>query len=336
MRFFAAILLLIVVCVGCGQRTEPRGQEPVRVSFLEDESTLDAMAKLLMSAGCQEDGVFCFVKAVKAYNSGRLQLDLSKFPDAIQGVFSFQSITQLVAALPHKLRDMPHGFELNCFDAVFLLTEGQLKSGLKPDDIFGVSISPKLNTNNEWILLPTATARDAFMWSCPLWYLSASNPFMPKSGSDSRMNVVAALYGYYVLPSSTSITNVVESVLQTLRANWTRQRITFPTTCEVVLCHELQADRRNLLTLHAGLLFKLDGGYTFVEKDSGAGPFVRLDFQVEDELLPWLASKFERRYGNRFFVTFNDGKIEELEVTVPLAVGIKTTSFESNQPAQPK
>lgn len=322
-----------MACAGCGRSTEPTGHEPIHVSFLDNESVLDSTAKFLKHSGCNEDGVFSFVKAVKAYNSTPLQVDLSGFPHAVQGVFTFQSVTQLVGALHHKLRDTPHAFEINCYDTVFDLTEGQFKSALKPDDVFGLSLAPALVTNGQWSCFPTATARDAFMWSCPLWYLNASNPFIPKSSANSRMNVIAALYGYYVLPLSTRNTELPHAVLETLRANWERQRITFPTASEVVLCHGVDLTRHAALTLHAGLLFRRERGYTYVEKDSGSGPFVRLDFETERALLPWLASKVDRydEGPQEFFATFNNTRIVELNVSASSAAVLS----QANQPMQP-
>ena len=112
-----------MVSAGCGRRTHSTGQEGVRLSFLDNDAVLDSTAKFLKRGGCNEDGVFSFVKAVKAYNSTPLQVDLNGFPHAAQGVITFQSVTQLVGALHHKLRDTPHAFEINCYDTVFDLTE---------------------------------------------------------------------------------------------------------------------------------------------------------------------------------------------------------------------
>ena len=171
------------------------------------------------------------------------------------------------------------------------------------------------------------------MWSCPLWYLNASNPFIPKSSPNSRMNVIAALDGYYVLPLSTRNTELPHALLETLRANWDRQRITFPTGSEVVLCHAVDLARHAALTLHAGLLFRREGSYTYVEKDSGSGPFVRLDFETERALLPWLASKVDRydEGPQEFFATFNNTRIVELNVAVTSAAVLS----QANQPKQP-
>ncbi len=61
---------------------------------------------------------------------------------------------------------------------------------------------------------------------------------------------------------------------------------------------------------------------------------MRLDFQTERALLPWLASKFDRCDGEgpqEFFVTFNNNRIVELNVPVSSA----TVLSQANQPMQP-
>ena len=65
------------------------------------------------------------------------------------------------------------------------------------------------------------------------------------------------------------------------------------------------------------MLFPNNGHYTYLEKDSGRGPFVRVDSGAKADLLPWLAgkcSKCETGGNARFFVTFSDRSIEELTV----------------------
>jgi hypothetical protein len=291
--------------------------EAIRISFLNESQALDSTVKFLKDSGCRGDAAAAFRRAVERYNSVPLELDLRKFPSASNGFYSFQSSTQILAALPHNLRETPHAWELNCYDAVIIVAAGQLRSRLGPDDIFGLSLSPQVGTNGEWMIQPTATARDAFTWSVPLWYAAASADFFPRSEQDARVNLVAALYGWYWLPSATDDGNLGEKVMETLRAAWKRQAIEFPSNCEVVLCHEVHVKQRTFGTVHAGLLFATNGGYTYLEKDSGCGPFVRLDFEARAELLLWLAGKPDKPHGKepaRFFATFNDTKLEELVV----------------------
>jgi hypothetical protein len=317
------------------------GQETIHVSFLDTGAPLASTIKFLTSHGCKADAVASFAEAVNQYNSVPLTFELSKFPRGVDGVFTFQSVTQLVAALPGKLRDTPHTFELNCFDAVLVLTAGQLRSELGPDDVFGVSLAPKMmDTNAHGAFSPVATARDAFNFSYPTWYQDWTKPYIPGSAVSSRMNLTVALYGFYVLPQSTEKANLAGKVLDTLIVNWRRQGIMFPTTCEVVLCHLVNVPHHIISTFHAGLLFRRAGGYTYLEKDSGCGPFVRLDFEAEGTLLPWLATKADRpldpEWQNDFYATFNDTRIEKLNVVGKPDARMKPQLHAPNRPAEPQ
>lgn len=317
MRAFVSLLIVVVAFSACGCRRESPHQEAIHISFLQEVEPLASTITFLQEHGCPKDSLACFAQAVKRYNEVPLSFDLSRFPPAVGGGFTFGSVNELIAALPMKLRETRHPFEFNCYDTVILLAAGELRSVRLPDDIFGVSLAPSMGTNGQLTLVAVSTARDAFSWSYPSWYQTASQSFIPESILNSRINLGAALYGYYILPSSIQSTNLAPNVLQTLRSNWSRQGVLFPRNASVVLCHEVHSTRHSIATFHAGLLFKRAGGYTYIEKDSGCGPFVRLDFAERSVLLPWLASKADRRDmdgPSNFFVTFNDGEIQELSV----------------------
>ncbi|NOS70137.1 MAG: DUF4300 family protein [Verrucomicrobia bacterium] len=291
--------------------------ETIRISFLNDSGVLKETTELLKKSGCRNDGVAAFRKAVERYYSIPFELDLSKFPQVQHGFYSFQSSTQILALLPHALRLTPHPWEFNCFDTVIVASAGQLQVSLSPNDISGVFLAPQMTTNFALLNLPVATARDAFDFSVPAWYREVSQGFIPKSMIDARINLIAALYGNYVLPASTTEDKLNDAVLSTLRVNWKRQAITFPAKFEVISCHAVHLPSHQFTTLHAGLLFTLSKGYSYLEKDSGNGPFVRLDFDNKSDLVAWLSSKFDRQEneGGRYrFATFNDTKIEALRL----------------------
>ena len=92
--------------------------------------------------------------------------------------------------------------------------------------------------------------------------------------------------------------------------------MTFPQRFEVVLCHEAKLPQPFFLTDHAGLLYpRSGGGYTYIEKAGGLGPFVRLDLDSKEGLLIWLAAAF-RGIGQpespRRFVTFSANELRPL------------------------
>jgi len=287
----------------------------VRLSFLNNDGDFQEMAQLLRTNGCREDGIAAFQKAVKQYYASGFNLDLHKFPQTQHGVYSFLSTTQLLAALPHPLRLIEHQWDFNCFDTVIVASSGQLMAGSHPDDISGVFLAPAITTNYSRINLPAATARDAFNFSVPSW--NRDLEIFPPSFADRRISLTAALFSNYLLPISTSEEKLNNTFLKTVQASWKRQAIAFPSKFEIVLCHTVWLPQQQCSTMHAGLLFTHQKGYTYLEKDSGNGPFVRLELESRTDLIDWLSSKVDRQKkdgGAYFLATFNDTKIERLHL----------------------
>ena len=289
--------------------------ETVRLSFLNGEQALNETTQLLSTNGCRATGITAFQKAVKQYYATGFNLNLSKFPPAQSEIYSFQSTTQLLATLPHPLRLTEHAWDFNCYDTVIVASDGQLLVGSQPDDIAGIFLAPAITTNYSRINLPVATARDAFNFSVPAW--SRVLEIIPPALADRRVSLTAALYSNYLLPVSTSEENLNRRFLQTVQASWKRQAITFPSSFEIVLCHTVWLPQQQCGTIHAGLLFTHQDGFTYLEKDSGNGPFVRLELKSKADLIEWLSSKIDRQKrdsGAYFLATFNDTRVERLRL----------------------
>jgi hypothetical protein len=286
---------------------------PVRVSFLQDDTALRETLAFLRQAGCEDNSVGAFQKMVEHYNSTALEIDFSKFPRAEHGYYTFQSSSNLLAVLPHRLWDIPHPFEFNCFDTVIVLADGRLRTGLHPDDHSGVFLPAEVDQNGRtWCRTNVSTARESFDISYAAWYRDATANYIPSSMADARINLTAAFYCFHMLPAFTNKQDLSQQVMNALHESWKNQAILFPSDFQVVLCHQEFLKNHAFTTTHTGLLFTVKNGYTYLEKCGGSGPFVRLDFGDQIDLLTWLAGKFDKASGDYVFVTFNDSKIETL------------------------
>jgi len=119
-----------------------------------------------------------------------------------------------------------------------------------------------------------------------------------------------------MLPESTTEKELSRKVMEVLKTSWGRQRMSFPQQPEVVLCHQINLPQHWFVTVHAGLLFPRERGYTYIEKAGRSGPFVRLDFDDRASLQPWFGGMFRgaEKFGyTHHFATFNDAKIEKVE-----------------------
>ena len=302
---FVATLLLLSWALAAGE---------VRVSFLRETNVLRDTAKMLKQLKCEPGSIAAFEKAVKRYYTNEFQFDLGKFPKSSNGWYTFQSPSQLVAALPHRLEDTEHPYELNCYDTVILLSAGHIRFGLQADDLRGTILAPQTFTNGI-VLRPVATARDAFAIIYPAWYLEATAELWPPALQENRLTLATVFYRYRMLPLAGQ-GNPSDAVLKTLQASWKVDEIRFPSTFEIVLCHELKFP--SLVTTHAGLLIPRNGGYTYIEKNGGSGPFVQLELGNREDLIAWLSGHLfkdgKRGDGTHFFATFNDARIQLLKI----------------------
>lgn len=305
-------LFILLLSLFLAERTSQAS--PIKISFLDNEDAVKQTTELLLSEGCNPEAVRSFQRVVNWYNATPTDLDLKKFPLRENGFYTFQSISNLVEALPNPLIYTYHQNELNCFDTVILLAGNLIQTGLKPDDISGPFLSPLTMTNNDVVLRVAATPRDAFAIVCPSWWVEASKSIFNDSMQDKRICLTAAFNSFHFLPSSTTRENLANTLLKTLRLNWRSQGIVFPTNLEVVIYHSVALDEHNSLTSHAGLLFRNHGQYLYIEKAGSSGPYVRLDFENKKDLFIWYKAAIKQTAdkGNPLFVTFNDKEIVDL------------------------
>jgi len=244
-------------------------------------------------------------------------LELPMFPEPHDGFFAFEGMHQLVAALPGPLYLAEHSYFLNCFDTVIVLAADRWQIDLHPDDpTVGLFLFSKSTTNGVSFSL-AATAQDMFSEVHPAWYQQVAEEMVPKSLHDARVCFTAALFRDYLLPQSTTEDTVKAHVSEILRATWQRQSLRFPTDFQVVLLHQVNLRRKNFGTTHTGVLLSRKGGYTYIEKAGGSGPFVRLDVQNTSDLLPWFSfmmKELEHEF-THLFLTLNDTSIESIELT---------------------
>lgn len=284
----------------------------VRLSFLGDDAALQDTLKLLADNGCTEQATLVFKQAVQRYFINEFDFDLSKFPKLQNGFYSFATPQKLVAALPDSLFATRHQFDFNCFDTVLVLADGQLRTSLHPDEISGPFLVTSMSTNGQVLISTTKTPWQAFAQGYESGYREYSERVIPKSMHDARICLTADLFRCHILPLSTTQETLKTNAITVLRAAWHRDGLRFSKRFELVLCHGVTLPQHTLCTSHAGLLFRRGSGYTYIEKDGGRGPFVRLDLEDRIDLLPWLAALFYRS-SDTYFVTFNDAEIEKFE-----------------------
>jgi hypothetical protein len=286
----------------------------VRVSFLNDTVALNGTIALLTTNGCSKEAISAFRRLVENHYAEEFEFDRSKFPKTDSGFYRFNSISNLVQALPHRLSDTKHFYGLNCFDMMILIADGRLQIGLRPDENYGPFIVSQQLTNGSETIRFAATPRDAFSIGYAEWYRDATEPFFPEASRNARISLVAGIYRWHALPLSTTSATMQREVWTALKSDWRRTGLKFPAGFQVVLYHVASVEMDTANTQHAGLLFSRNIGFTYLEKAGGRGPFVRLDFDDKSDLNAWMSAVFseDQRQKLHLFATFNDTEIINL------------------------
>jgi len=285
---------------------------PVRISFLRD-AALSETAQTLRKHRCNQEAVSSFERTVWRYYGSAFEFDFGKFPPANEGFYTFSNIQSLVIALPHPLWKTEHAYEFNCFDAVILLAKDHLRTALKPDERVG-KFTVLSRTTNDLVFIEVATAAEAFTNKYPGWYRDATDQIFPPLLRDARVCLTATFFRHHTFPESVNEASLAGSVLETVRKDCRLQKLGFPKRFELVLEHQVDFPSHAFATTHAGLLFRSDNGYMYLEKAGGSGPFVRLDFKNRADLLIWLAAGFKglEHEHTHVVATFNDTTVKSL------------------------
>ena len=175
-----------------------------------------------------------------------------------------------------------HAYELSCFDFVSALLENRFQADLRPDDSAAIFLAPYNTTETDSYYATRPTPRLAFTTSYYDWYRELVTAITGRPHSDRQISVMASLYSCSLYPW----TDRSEPALarEALHGRWQGQRFALPETPAVVLQHEVWKKVGVLCTIHAGILFRRPGGYTYFEKCGGRGPFLRFDGEDEKDI----------------------------------------------------
>jgi len=313
------ILILLFLLLLAGKLLEA---DPIKISFLDNEGAIKQTTEFLLAKGCDQESVRSLRGMIDWYNSTPTDLDLKKFPPREDGFYSFQSVSNLVAAFSRPLIYTKHQNELNCFETAILLAGSLINTSLKPDEISGPFLPPFPRTNNAYGIAPViaATPRDAYsvIYSSSLEWVAASKSIFSQTMQSRRICLTAAFDSYYWLPFSTRRENFGSNLLQVLQTNWKRQGIKFPENMEIVICYNAFLDPQydaHVVSSHIGLLFRNREQYVFIEKLGTSAPYTRFDFKDKKDLLVWLRTEIEpiMSEGRFLLASFNDREVEDLD-----------------------
>jgi len=277
----------------------------MRLSFLDEEDTLENTASLLLEYGCDEENVAAFKKQVKRYYKHN-DLALSGYPPEHNGYFEFPSVREyLETDLQIARTDWP--CYLNCMGLTLLLLNGE---GLRADDILSDYVEgdapeelQQAHSDIENIVYPLlrevdiAIDTNTFHGGVCLW--------RTRSVSSASSECI----------DSAEVTSAL------LRA-WEREGLRRGTSMEtlvvlgVVPREGRVQDKLTVQSYHYGVLLPHRDRIVLIEKNGLKWPFRRVDFTSERELAEYMIggalldpdhrNPRHRIYKNAFFVFRND------------------------------
>jgi hypothetical protein len=295
----------------------------IRVSLLTDDSVLNDTSKLLRQNGSSSESVEAFKKAVQFHKTDLF--DATPFPKPEAGFHPFNNVTQLNQAIPDPFclkvttNDMNHN-SLACLDIVVLLIKDagakaprlrddfankhfakqeSVDGSDKPAFIIKPATSPEFYKDGRTLLYPT----NGYTWITGL--TRASN----------EVDLAVSLKGERQLPGKFEDTD--ESI-KTLFADWNKLRekdgLQFPEKIKVVSCGYIPMKYHYWAIDHLAACLKHQGKLIYLEKNGPRGPFLRVDFNNENELGDFVANKLlpDSRnpkvinFGAPVFVAIND------------------------------
>ena len=312
--FIATLTLPLALCA-----TE------IRVSLLDDDEVLIDTARLLVQNGCSDESVWGFVEAVR-YHKPDL-LDTSRLPKKTSGFYHFSNVQELNKAFPDifceksatnrapdetiSWSELPNN-SLVCLDLVVLLTKdsGAKAPNLKEDFADKCFAKSEIRGSKE---KPDCVVNPVTLYS---FYqdgrtlLSPSNCYAHITGlerTESEVNLGISLKGERLLQGKLVDTDRgIRQLFATWNALRKRDGLEFPRTVKIVTVGYVPMHFRYWAINHVGiymtsvdkkLSFERNGALAgqvklvYLEKNGSRGPYLRVDFNDENEIAEFAAEK---------------------------------------------
>ena len=305
----AGVTLTLVLLVGLFAGTVSGAA--FRLSFLDQEPVLMDTCQLLKQSGFSEDSVATFQKLVEHHNRRGNRVDRTKFPPPHEGYYEFRDLGDLTNRLQTLLHWTPSERSLDqrtftCFDAACLLLRG---AGCRSPD-FEKDLQSKgvvLSTNGP------QTFRADYYWTLfpqpDYKYLVGK----PRSETETLLLLSIRVGRCVTGPDPTSEV-AWRSAFATFVKGLKDSGFVFPRTFKLGLGFYVDAKRRYFGADHAFICIPKSGRVICLEKNGCPGPYVRAEFESEEEVARYISWTMVQdaqnpklnAYGRPVLVSLND------------------------------
>ncbi len=282
-----------------------------RLSFLDQAPVLGDTCQLLKQTGFSEDSVATFKKLVEHHNKKGIRVDRTKFPAPQQGYYEFRDLGDLTNRLRTLLHWTPSDGSLGqntftCFDAACLLLRG---AGCESPDF-------EKNLESNGIVL-SKTGRKTFR-SDYHWALFPEPDYerlvgRPRSEAETQL-VLSVRAGRRLAGPDPANEIAWRAAFAAFVRGLKEGGFVFPRNFKLGLGFYVNVKRRYFGADHAFICIPKSGRLICLEKNGSHGPYVRAEFESEEEVaryMSWTMLQDARNpklnaYGFPVLVSLND------------------------------
>lgn len=281
----------------------------IRISFLDHAQALEETLTLLLKHGCQKDSVAGFKAAVADYYKAPNPCDTPRFPVEREGFYYFIDVKDLLNRMDGNMGNGKGNGRpsINCSGAVALLMNNM---GLSAVNVI-------INLTKEGVADYPSTEHNFI-----IGVSEERNRIFKLTNVQIRTNdyqAAVSLFAPRFVPVPTSGKTDAEKLFTLQVERWKADELHWHPAIGIVAVHMYESvtpsEKQILLWRdHLGLCFKDAGRVILIEKTSLTGPFLRGDFNSEDELAEFLIGAvlkpslgIERKKDLRhFLISIND------------------------------
>jgi hypothetical protein len=298
-----------------------------RLSFLDQEPVLADTCQLLRQSGFSEDSVATFKKLVEHHNQNGNRVDRTKFPAPQTGYYEFRDLADFTNRLqtPFFLTPTDHSLDQNmftwldqntftCFDVACLLLRG---AGCEAPN-FEKDFKSKGIVSGRWPFPLLSkddpeTFRSDYHWALfPEWgYERLAG--RPRSEGETELELSVRAGRHLPGPDPTN-EMTWRAAFATFASGLKESGFVFPRNFKLGLGFYVDVETRRIFADHAFICIPKGGRLICLEKNGSAGPYVRAEFESEEEVaryISWTMLQTAKNpkapvYGYPVLVSLND------------------------------
>lgn len=256
-----------------------------RLSFLEQEPVLTDTCQLMMQTGFSDDSVATFRKLVEHHNKKGNRVDKTKFPAPVRGYYEFRDLADFTSRLRTVLHWTPTDHSpdqdtFTCFDAACLLLYG---AGCETPGF-------EKDLYSKGVFLPSSGPQGfRSYYRRGLFPENRDQQLTGKARSEAETQLIFSIRATRVLaPEATNELAwraAVTSYFRSLQAGG----FVIPKGFQLGLGFYAMAKLGRLQSDHAFLCIPQQGRLVCIEKNGGPGPYVRAEFESEQDLACYMS-----------------------------------------------